>query len=284
MGGAWDVVGTSSSLDEFKAALDDFGDDYDYDFLFDDEKKMEEDESMETQVEDPPSPPKPQEEAETLLNQLLNVTPSELAGYVSCLVSEDYRGSPSIVESFQRLQPRQQRVIQSSLLVLERLMEVQKQFSVDETSRRCNLELSNCEVVTEWAAGCTWSEALQMSGAAPGDLVRTLGRALDALRQLGNLPFSPFRATDLDESTIKTVSPGIHPEVRRMCRDAARAINRYPVKDPLPFDTDDDEVEEEFDDAESGDDEDIASDNGDTDSEDVSLASSIALSDDAVAT
>jgi hypothetical protein len=56
------------------------------------------------------------------------------------------------------------------------------------------------------------------------------------------------------------------------------------VKDPLPFDTDDDEVEEEFDDAESGDDEDIASDNGDTDSEDVSLASSIALSDDAVAT
>lgn len=284
MGGAWDVVGTSSSLDEFKAALDDFGDDYDYDILFDDEKKMEEDESMETQVEDPPSPPKPQEEAEMLLNQLRNLTPSELAGYVSCLVSEDYRGSPSIVESFQRLQPRQQRVIQSSLLVLERLMEVQKQFSVDETSRRCNLELSNCEVVTEWAAGCTWSEALQMSGAAPGDLVRTLGRALDALRQLGNLPFSPVRATDLDESTIKTVSPGIHPEVRRMCRDAARAINRYPVKDPLPFDTDDDEVEEEFDDAESGDDEDIASDNGDTDSEDVSLASSIALSDDAVAT
>jgi hypothetical protein len=81
-----------------------------------------------------------------------------------------------------------------------------------------------------------------------------------------------------------TVSPGIHPEVRRLCRDAARAINRYPVKDPLPFDTDDDEVEKEFEDAESGDDEDIASNNGDTDSEDVSLASSIALSDDAVAT
>ena len=285
MGGAWDVVGLSSSLDEFKAALDDFDDDYDYDFLFDDEKKTEEVESKKMQTEEsPPLLPKPQEEAELLLNQLRELTPSELAGYVSCLVSEGNRASPSIVESFQRLQPRQQHVIQSSLLVLERLMEVQKQFSVDESSRRCNLELSNCEVVTEWAAGCTWSEALQISGAAPGDLVRTLGRAMDALRQLGNLPFSPVRAADLDGSTIKTVSDGIHPEVRRLCRDAARAINRYPVKDPLPFDTDEAEVEEEFEDAESADEEDVASVKGDSDSKEGSPASSIELSDDAVAT
>jgi len=243
MGGAWDVAGASASLDEFKAAMDAFDDDIDF---YNDDDNDDSVVVAQGTEEGSSSLPKPQEEAETLLNQLRDLTPSELAGYVSCLVSEGYRGSPSIVESFQRLKPRQQRVIQSSLLVLERLMEVQKQYSVDESSRRCNLELSNCEVVTAWAAGCTWNEALQISGAAPGDLVRTLGRALDTLRQFGNLPFNAVRATDLDGATAKTVSHGIHPEVRRLCRDAARAINRYPVKDPLPFDTEETEVEEEF--------------------------------------
>jgi superfamily II RNA helicase len=253
MGGAWDVMGASASLDEFKATMDDFDDDgFDFDFYDDDGNDDDAVAVTETQpLEKSSTLPRPQEEAETLLNQLRDLTPSELAGYVSCLVSEGSRGSPSIVESFQRLEPRQQRVIQSSLLVLERLMEVQKQFSVDEGSRRCNLELSNCEVVTAWAAGCSWTEALQISGAAPGDLVRTLGRALDTLRQFGNLPFVPVRATDLGGDTFKTTSHGIHPEVRRLCRDAARAINRYPVKDPLPFDTEETEVDEEFDDVEA---------------------------------
>jgi hypothetical protein len=50
----------------------------------------------------------------------------------------------------------------------------------------------------------------------------------------------------MDGETIKTDSHGIHPEVRRLCRDAARAINRYPVKDPLPFDTEETEVQDEF--------------------------------------
>ena len=241
MGGAWDVAGASASLDDFKSAMDDFDGNLNF-YGDDDEVDTKEGES----TREASSLPKPQEEAETLLNQLRDLTPSELAGYVSCLVSEGFRGGPSIVVNFQRLEPRQQRVIQSSLLVLERLMEVQKNFSVDESSRRCNLELSNCEVVTAWAAGCSWNEALQISGAAPGDLVRTLGRALDALRQFGNLPFNPVRASDFDGKTVKTVSDGIHPEIRRLCRDAARAINRYPVKDPLPFDTEETEVEDEF--------------------------------------
>ena len=198
IGGAWDVAGVSASLDDFKDALDDFETDMFYD---DDNSDVVIAKDTKESVL-----PKPQQEAETLLNQLRELTPSELAGYVSCLVSEEKRGAPSIVESFQRLRPRQQRAIQSSLLVLERLMEVQKRFYVDEGSRRCNLELSNCQVVTAWAAGCTWTEALEISGAAPGDLVRTLGRALDTLRQFGNLPFVPVRAIDLDGETAKSVS------------------------------------------------------------------------------
>jgi hypothetical protein len=100
-------------------------------------------------------------------------------------------------------------------------------------------DISNCEVVTEWAAGCSWNEALALADVPPGDLVRTLSRALDGLRQLGNLPFTPLRKGDLDESTLlgPSLPRGLHPEVRKLCRDAAKAINRYPVKDFLTFET-----------------------------------------------
>jgi hypothetical protein len=43
-----------------------------------------------------------------------------------------------------------------------------------------------------------------------------------------------------------TVSPGIHPEIRRLCREAARAMDRFPVKDPLPFDEEEEAPEEEI--------------------------------------
>jgi DSHCT (NUC185) domain len=98
--------------------------------------------------------------------------------------------------------------------------------------------------VTAWAGGCTWTEALQISGLPPGDLARTLSRSLDGLRQLGNLPFRPIRRADYisDATSSGSLMPqGIHPEVRRLCRDAAQSINRYPVKDALVFVASDDE-------------------------------------------
>lgn len=102
--------------------------------------------------------------------------------------------------------------------------------------------MSNCEVVTAWAAGCSWSEALEISGSPPGDLVRTLSRVLDAVRQLGNLPFTPVRKSDVN-GDVAFVSPGIHPDIRRLCREAAKSINRYPVKDPIAFQASDEETE-----------------------------------------
>jgi DSHCT (NUC185) domain len=93
-------------------------------------------------------------------------------------------------------------------------------------------------VVTAWAAGCSWSEALQISGSPPGDLARVLSRVLDAVRQFGNLPFMPVRRRDFDGiMEVETVSRGLDPQIRRLCREATRAINRYPVKDPLAFET-----------------------------------------------
>jgi len=86
--------------------------------------------------------PKAQQEADTLVSQLCSLSSSELAGYVSSLVSENSSrigSGPPIVDVFQRLTTSQQRVIQSSLLVMERLTEVQKQFNVDDKTRYCNL-------------------------------------------------------------------------------------------------------------------------------------------------
>ena len=60
-----------------------------------------------------------------------------------------------------------------------------------------------------------------------------------ALRQFGSLPYSPARATSI---LPQTESFGIHPEIRRLCRSAAAAMHRYPVKDPLPFDEEEGEV------------------------------------------
>ena len=239
MGGAWDVSGASSNLDEFHRAMDAL----ESDNWYDDEAAVAPEESIEVPVA--------QQEAEKLLSLIRNMSPAELAGYVATIVSEGSRGGgggpSSVVEAFHQLTPLQQHTVQTSLQCLERFSEIQRLNNVDMNTRQANMDITTVEVVTAWADGCTWNEAIQISGGVPpGDLARTLSRVLDAVRQLGNLPFTPVRKYDLDNSdTVHRVSRGIHPDVRRLCRDAATAINRYPVKDPFSFedgeDNDDDD-------------------------------------------
>ena len=98
-----------------------------------------------------------------------------------------------------------------------------------------------------------------MSGAAPGDMTRIIGRAMDAVRQFGNLKYHPLRKDDLEGSaSVDPFSRGIHPEIRKLCREAARAMNRYPVKDTLPFEAEEEDLFE----GPSEEDEDV--DNSDT--------------------
>jgi DEAD/DEAH box helicase/Helicase conserved C-terminal domain len=121
MGGAWDVAHASHRLDEFRDAM----------------KSLElEDEGIGDVIL---SKARPQQEADALVSLLRRMSPSELAGYVSSLISEDRGGGLSVVEMFQRVTPLQQQVVQKSLLCLERLSEVQKLYMVDEATRVCNL-------------------------------------------------------------------------------------------------------------------------------------------------
>jgi hypothetical protein len=217
LGGAWDVTYKSSELDRFQDSLADF-----------EEEDREKGDTF-SFVQ------KPQLEAEALANHLCELTASEMAGHVSSLVVDAPRGSESALVSFHKLTQSQQRAVQGALLSLERLVEVQRIFGLDDVIGKCQLELSACDVVTAWATGCSWNNALVISGAAPGDLVRTLSRALDALRQLGNLPYIPARALN---GIARLEATGIHPKVRSLCREAANAMDRYPVKDMLPFEED----------------------------------------------
>jgi hypothetical protein len=58
--------------------------------------------------------------------------------------------------------------------------------------------------------------------------------AMDALRQFGSLPYHP--ACSWDASSKSGVSSfGIHANIRKLCREAANVMNRYPLKDPLPL-------------------------------------------------
>jgi hypothetical protein len=212
LGGAWDVANLSSEVDKFQDALENF-----------EEVKNSDDLN---------GVPKPQMEAELLTTYLCQLTASEMAGYISSLVVDAPRRSDSALSNFQKLSIPQQRVVQTALLSLERLVEVQRRIGLDDSIGRCQLELGACDVVTAWASGCSWNEALEISGAAPGDLVRTLSRALDALRQLGNLPYIPARSLG---SAVCLQCSGIHPRIRSLCRDAASEMDRYPVKDMLPF-------------------------------------------------
>jgi hypothetical protein len=136
VGGSWDVIGASAKLDEFRDAMDTSDQDETdwYDNLFNDEKDGD------TTNNDPTTLLKPQREAFELVSLLKSLSASELAGYVSSLVSENFRDAGiSVIDRFQRLTLMQQRVVQSSLLAMERLSEVQKLYSVDERTRDCTL-------------------------------------------------------------------------------------------------------------------------------------------------
>ena len=131
MGGTWDVVGASSRLDKFRRAMDEFED---VDWYSSGEETGNPREETQSGIS------LSEEEASDLTRLLRNLTPEELAGYVSTLIADSSRGGgQSVVELFQQLSASQQRVIQKALLVMERLAEVQKDNSVDESTRGCPL-------------------------------------------------------------------------------------------------------------------------------------------------
>ena len=104
--------------------------------------------------------PESQRDAANLIASLRELDPSEMAGYVSCLVADEIRGSSFMLPSFDKISPKQKGVIQQAFLALDRLDEIQRHYDIDILSRKAQIELGACQVITAWASGCTWADAL----------------------------------------------------------------------------------------------------------------------------
>lgn len=68
-----------------------------------------------------------------------------------------------------------------------------------------------------------------------------MSRALDALRQIANLPYIPARGLD---GIVQLEASGVHPKIRSLCREAIIEMDRYPVKDDLPFQEESEDYDE----------------------------------------
>ena len=235
MGGAWDV-NWESKLDYTSDMGDSLMNEEVVESSVDNEMettKLGERESIKDES------PKPQIEALSLISLLREMEPNELAGYFSCLVNNRGRDNePFDIDSFYNLTPLQQKGVQYLLISKERLNDIQMKYSME--NNMLSLDLVSCYVVTAWADGCSWDEAIELSGMAPGDLIRILNRVMDGLRQIGSLPYHPVRDIGRDMQH----SVGIHPDIIYTCRKAARGMDRYPLKDTLLFQQDENELNE----------------------------------------
>ena len=97
--------------------------------------------------------PSSQCEAARLVSCLRNLDASEMAGYVSCIVSDEIRGSAPFISSFDTLSEKQKVAVQQAFIVLDRLEVIQRHNDVDMLSGRVQMELGACKVITAWASG-----------------------------------------------------------------------------------------------------------------------------------
>jgi hypothetical protein len=105
------------------------------------DKRLSNDEEGENSSSDSNIPEGPLLHQQQLVEALRTMTPSELAGYVSCIISEDSRSNfgLSVVDEFQRFTLAQQDATQRLLYVMDRFKEIQNLFGVDSKCGSCNM-------------------------------------------------------------------------------------------------------------------------------------------------
>lgn len=145
--------------------------------------------------------------SELILSQHLDpLTPSELAGILSCITFDSMRDNkpsmlstpPMVRQTLKLLQP-----------VLRQVDRVQSQYGV---SAPVVLNPTACPIVVAWADGLPWQQLVRQSGLAEGDMVRVLRRTADLLRQVAH-------------------GDHLSPELKANALIALRAVMRDPVKE-----------------------------------------------------
>lgn len=133
-----------------------------------------------------------------------DLTPAELAAVVCAIISEEPRNG-----TFIKMYPSKSARIAINEInnIVRRVHKVQRKYSVN-INLLLNMQMSG--TVETWASEAEWDTIVQQTSMDEGDIVRSIKRTIDILRQIAHAPY-------------------INPELASKCNKAVNAINREPV-------------------------------------------------------
>ncbi|CAM9173266.1 unnamed protein product [Choristocarpus tenellus] len=141
---------------------------------------------------------------------IVTLSATELAGLMPAILNESTRSN-----LFSLYGPSDALVAFLGELVPLASELVETQF-MEQAEQPVRLDGSICGLVEGWANGCTWKELMESTSLDEGDLCRILRRSLEMLGQIPSLP-------------------GVPGVLKDRAREAAAAIDRFPVSDDMSF-------------------------------------------------
>jgi superfamily II RNA helicase len=142
---------------------------------------------------------------ETINSGILDdLTPAEIAAVFCAMISEEPRGNGNVL-TYPGKKVRS--AINDIYSILKKIFKAQRKHNID-IDLLLNIQLSGITEV--WASGAEWETVTSQTSLDEGDIVRTLKRTLDILRQVAHAPY-------------------VNPDLAKKCHEALKAINREPV-------------------------------------------------------
>lgn len=138
---------------------------------------------------------------EIILSGLLtDLEPSELAGVLCAVITEDVRKDCWV--KF-KLSKTVRKTVDDIYQILRRLHKIQKQYGVEAP---LNLNPFYSPIIEYWVNGGDWEEMMATLEIAEGDLIRIFKRTVDLLRQLTIIPNVPEKLARTAGVTIDCIN------------------------------------------------------------------------------
>ncbi len=138
---------------------------------------------------------------EIILSGLLtDLEPSELAGVLCAVITEDVRKDCWV--KF-KLSKTVRKTVDDIYQILRRLHKIQKQYGVEAP---LNLNPFYSPIIEYWVNGGDWDEMMSQLDLAEGDLIRIFKRTVDLLRQLTVIPNVPEKLARTASLTIDCIN------------------------------------------------------------------------------
>ncbi len=143
--------------------------------------------------------------SEVILHGILDeLTPSELAGVICALTTEDLRTE---VYTRQPISQNTRKALNKIKDIRKRIAQIQRDYDI---STEMYINSFYSPLIEMWVNGTSWEEITQMIDSSEGDIVRCFKRTVDVLRQL-------------------CIVPNANPKLSYIAKDAITAILREPI-------------------------------------------------------